>query len=130
MGSAQSDRPLYDRMQLETYLDHVKVPHSIGEVNNLQNLRTLQQHQLANVPFENLAIHYSPHRTVSLDPHVLYDKIVTRGRGGYCMEVNCFFGTVLRSLGYTLYPVGARVNEDKSTIAYLGLYEKLSIKDR
>lgn len=31
------------------------------------------------------------------------------GRGGYCMENNCFFGTILRSIGFDVYSVGARV---------------------
>lgn len=31
------------------------------------------------------------------------------GRGGYCMENNCFFGTILRSIGFDVYSAGARV---------------------
>lgn len=27
------------------------------------------------------------------------------------MENNCFFGTVLRTLGFTIYSAGARVNQ-------------------
>lgn len=39
------------------------------------------------------------------------------GRGGYCMENNCFFGTVLRSIGFDVYSAGARV---KSPSGYGG----------
>jgi arylamine N-acetyltransferase len=46
---------------------------------------------------------------LSLDPEDLFRKIVENGRGGYCMEVSAFFGTVLRSLGFRLYSAGARV---------------------
>ena len=74
-------------------------------------LRSLQQHQLAHVPFENLSLHYSLDKVLDLDPDALYEKIVTKGRGGYCMENNCFFATILRSIGYKVYSVGARVHE-------------------
>jgi len=77
----------------------------------LKFLTQLQQHQLCTVPFENLSLHYSSHHTISIDAEYLYSKIVGNGRGGYCMENNCFFGTVLRTLGFTVYSAGARVNE-------------------
>jgi arylamine N-acetyltransferase len=60
-------------------------------------------------PFENLSLHYSPKRTVDLESEFLFDKFVNRRRGGYCMEQNRLFSTVLRSLGYDVYTVGARV---------------------
>ena len=44
-----------------------------------------------------------------MDPEVLFEKIVGQGRGGEGMENNTFFGTVLRSLGFEVYAVGARV---------------------
>jgi arylamine N-acetyltransferase len=76
----------------------------------LSFLAELQKRNLASVPFEDVSLHYSKHRLLSLDPDDLFDKIVTNSRGGYCMEVNCFFGTVLRSLGFTVTNVGGRVN--------------------
>ena len=49
-----------------------------------------------------------------MDADELYEKLVERkrGRGGYCMENNYFFGTVLRSLGFGVYSAGAKVCED------------------
>jgi len=61
------------------------------------------------VPFENLSLHYSKLPGISLDTEDLFEKIVERRRGGYCMEVNCFFATVLDTLGYEVVPTGARV---------------------
>lgn len=69
----------------------------------------LQLRHMARVPFESLTLHYSKHHRLSLDLEDLFEKIVGKGRGGYCMEVNAFFGAVLRSLGYTLINVGGRV---------------------
>jgi len=76
----------------------------------LHTLAKIQLWQLATVPFGNLVLHYSPHHTVSLDPETLFSKIVERRSGGYCMENNAFFATVLRALGYDLYTTGARVS--------------------
>ena len=117
-----SQRPTYSKPQIEEYFNRISLPQRYREQafeiarskdtdNQLEFLTSLQQHQLCNVPFENLSIHYSPHHTVSIDADHLYTKIVdnARGRGGYCMENNCFFGTILRTLGFDIYSVGARI---------------------
>lgn len=79
-------------------------------------LRTLLTYAFAHIPFENLSLHYSAHRTININPHALFTKIVgdgsntgSRGRGGYCMENNTLLFTVLKTLGFDVYPVGARV---------------------
>ena len=117
-----SHRPTYSRSQVEKYFDRISLPQryreqafEISDSNStdqqLEFLTSLQQHQLANVPFENLAIHYSSHHCVFIEADFLYSKIVdnARGRGGYCMENNCFFGIVLRTLGFKEYGVGGRI---------------------
>ena len=103
---------MYSETQLEQYFDHIGYPRSArSDVGNtLEFLAELQKRNLARVPFESVSFHYSRHRLLSLDPEDLFEKIVTNSRGGYCMEVNAFFGTVLRSLGFNLISVGARVN--------------------
>jgi N-hydroxyarylamine O-acetyltransferase len=55
-------------------------------------------HQLA-VPFENLEIH-DLKKPVLLGTEALFDKIVTRYRGGYCFELNKSFNSLLKALGY------------------------------
>lgn len=72
-------------------------------------LAELQKRQIAHVPFEDLDLHYSTHHMLSLDLDDLFEKIVVRRRGGYCMETNTFFAAVLRSLGFTLITCGAKV---------------------
>ncbi|KAK3361515.1 hypothetical protein B0T24DRAFT_684558 [Lasiosphaeria ovina] len=103
----------YSDEQLARYFAHIgyqgrSARQAAGE-DALEVLTTLQRLHLARVPFESLTLHYSRHRLLSLDPAALFDKIVGNSRGGYCMEVNTFFATVLRSLGFTLISVGGRV---------------------
>jgi arylamine N-acetyltransferase len=78
----------------------------------LELLSALQRHHLANVPFENLELHYSPTKVINTDHELLFQKIVTQntGRGGYCMENNLFFATLLRTLGFSVMSTGGRVN--------------------
>lgn len=84
--------------------------------------------------FENLQLHYSSHHSISLDPEHLYTKIVEKdNRGGYCMENNCFFGTVLRTLGFSLHSAGARVAIAASGTpaeGYFGWYYPLFLSAR
>ena len=50
------------------------------------------------IPFENLDPYFR--RPVSLDPDALFDKLVTRRRGGYCFEMNGLFCLATRALGF------------------------------
>ena len=106
----------------------------------LSLLTALQTHHKAHIPFENLSLHYSATRGISIEPEDLKRKILglgetgsaeeggsiegvagsegrggagaggAKGRGGYCMENNALFGLLLRSLGFRVYPVGGRVS--------------------
>lgn len=104
----------FDKAQLTKYFDHIRLPkkyYGDGVPLDLSFLTALHRHQIAAVPYENLSLHYSQSKTIVLDPHVLYDKFVTKGcnRGGYCMEGSLFFLNVLRSLGFQAYPTAVRI---------------------
>lgn len=119
-SSNPDEMQTYTDEQLAQYLTHIGYPHDARQQvaeDPLGCLTTLQRRHMARVPFESLSLHYSRHRTLSLDPEDLFNKIVTNGRGGYCMEVNTFFAVVLRTLGFAFFSVGGRV---KSPIGYKG----------
>ena len=71
-----------------------------------QTLSALQFAHLCAVPYENLDILAGI--PLSLSQEDLYDKIVVRGRGGYCFELNELFGWLLRELGYEVVDYFAR----------------------
>jgi N-hydroxyarylamine O-acetyltransferase len=71
------------------------------------SLRGLHLAHLYTVPFENLDIHLS--RRLSLDGAALFDKIVTRRRGGFCYELNGLFCALLRDLGFHVTMLSAEV---------------------
>jgi N-hydroxyarylamine O-acetyltransferase len=59
------------------------------------------------VPFENLDVFHR--RGVSTEPSWSVPKIVDRGRGGWCYEVNGAFATLLAELGFSVKWLGAGV---------------------
>lgn len=70
-------------------------------------LRGLHRQHMLTVPFENLDIHLN--RPILLDTRRFYRKIVDKGRGGYCYELNGCFAWLLRKLGFQVSILSARV---------------------
>jgi N-hydroxyarylamine O-acetyltransferase len=68
-------------------------------------LRQLQLAHLLAVPFENLSIH--AREPIILDDAALFDKIVSRRRGGFCYELNGLFSALLRHLGFAVTMIQA-----------------------
>lgn len=74
---------------------------------SLEVLRRLHRQHLLTVPFENLDIHLG--RPIILGNEAFYDKIVKRSRGGFCYELNGSFATLLKTLGFRVSMLSARV---------------------
>lgn len=68
-----------------------------------------------NVPFENLES-YARHIVPSLEIPALFDKLVTRRRGGYCFEVNALLTSFLQAVGYDAWSVSCRILRGKDFI--------------
>jgi N-hydroxyarylamine O-acetyltransferase len=77
------------------------------EAPTLPALASLHRAHLLSVPFENLDVTLG--RPIRLDRISLLDKVVDARRGGYCYELNGLFALLLRSLGYAVDLVSARV---------------------
>ncbi|MFD9426526.1 MULTISPECIES: arylamine N-acetyltransferase [unclassified Streptomyces] len=73
-------------------------------------LHVLQLRHLRTVPFENLSIHLG--EEIVLEEQALLDKVVNRGRGGFCYELNGAFAVLLRALGFRVTLLQARVFGD------------------
>jgi len=70
-------------------------------------LRRIHHAHMLAVPFENLDI--SLGRKIVLDEDAILHKIVERRRGGFCYELNGAFATLLRTLGFHVTLLSARV---------------------
>lgn len=80
-----------------------------------ETLRELQNAHLLAVPFENLSIHYQ--QPIVLDDEALFNKVVSRRRGGFCYELNGLFAGLLRGLGFKVSMLSARVANDAGEFA-------------
>ena len=113
----------YSPAQVKRYLERVKLPddlctqllsrdpgQSVGQgTSGLVLLTQLQVCHLSTIPFESLSLHYAKEPYVSVDPQHIFEKLVLRDRGGYCMEQNALFYHMLRAFGFPVFNTGARV---------------------
>ena len=92
-------------MDLQAYFARTGQEHP-SEVSRPALTALIRAH-LATFPFENLDVQLG--RPVSIDPEAIFDKLVTRQRGGWCFEQNGLFGRVLVALGYEVRRISAGV---------------------
>ena len=92
-------------MDVDAYLSRIGL--SDGATPGLDALERLQRAHLTYVPFENLDVFYR--RGVHTGVEWSVPKIVDRGRGGWCYELNGAFAALLEALGFTVKRLGATV---------------------
>jgi N-hydroxyarylamine O-acetyltransferase len=91
-------------MDADAYL--ARLDYSGPRTPDAETLRALHRAHLYAVPFENLDIPLG--QPISLDPDALFEKIVTRRRGGFCYELNGLFAGLLWALGFRVTLLAAR----------------------
>ncbi|XP_060949703.1 arylamine N-acetyltransferase, pineal gland isozyme NAT-3-like [Limanda limanda] len=92
-------------MDVQKYLN--RIGSLVPAEPDLDALRSLHTRHLLSVPFEDLTVHSGGR--VELDLPLIYDKIVTRRRGGLCYENNGLFSWLLSSLGFQVTMLSAQV---------------------
>ncbi len=102
---------LIDRHQMDRYLDRIGL--APPPAATLATLTGLQRAHLAAIPFENLDPRLG--RPVRLDIESLVGKLVADRRGGYCFEQNTLFAAVLRTCGFEVSTLEARVRPPGAT---------------
>uniref|UniRef100_A0A8C8VF36 arylamine N-acetyltransferase n=1 Tax=Pelusios castaneus TaxID=367368 RepID=A0A8C8VF36_9SAUR len=93
-------------MNITEYFTRISYKGSYKNLD-LETLTEIFQHHIRAVPFENLSIHCG--ETIEIDLESVYDKIVRKKRGGWCMENNHLLSWVLKTLGYDTTILGAKV---------------------
>jgi N-hydroxyarylamine O-acetyltransferase len=66
----------------------------------LDGLRRVQRAHLLSIPYENFDVQFG--RRLTTDVAAAYEKIVGRGRGGWCYEMNGLLGWALGELGFAV----------------------------
>lgn len=99
-------------MNLDNYF--TRINYSGNTEPNIENLRAIHRAHMYHIPFENLSM-FVP-EPYQLNEEALFDKLVTRNRGGFCFEQNGLFAAILREMGYEVDILGAQVfNNERGT---------------
>lgn len=92
-------------MDISAYLKRIRYSGPVSP--DAQTLHGLHLAHMLHVPFENLDIALK--RTILLDDERLWEKIIVRGRGGFCYELNGMFAKLLEAIGFEVVYLNARV---------------------
>ena len=95
----------YVIMEIEKYLQRIGCNGTIRPT--IESLQVLQKRHLLSIPFENLDIHYKI--PIQLNVESIFEKVVIKKRGGFCYELNGIFYELLRSIGFDVKMISARV---------------------
>ena len=87
---------MFSKEKIDRYLRRIRFSEAIALSG--ESLSGLQKAHLAAIPYENLDILNGI--PLSVDPTVIYKKVIDNLRGGFCFELNGLFSELLTSLGF------------------------------
>lgn len=96
---------MFESANLDLYLSRIGYT---GDLTvNWNTLNAIAFAHATSIPFENLDVLAGI--PISLELDQVYDKLVTRKRGGYCFEQNNLLGWALGEVGFVVQYLSARV---------------------
>lgn len=90
---------------LGLYLE--RIGHARPVQADINILHSLVASHIGKIPFENIDVQLR--RPLSRDKSAVFDKLVTRCRGGWCYEQNGLLGWALTELGFNVTPFAGGV---------------------
>jgi N-hydroxyarylamine O-acetyltransferase len=97
-------------MDINRYLARIGLDHRPPPT--LDGLKTVHAAHLLAIPYENLDVQLG--RPVTIERPPIFDKIVSRRRGGWCYEMNGMLGWALRELGFRVTRAAGAVMREMS----------------
>lgn len=86
--------------KIEKFLARIGMEPGTPVTLDSEFLGRVQAGCVLSIAYENLDI--LERKPIDLSPEALYDKIVLRGRGGYCFELNGLLAYMLREMGFSV----------------------------
>ncbi|XP_045677360.1 arylamine N-acetyltransferase 1 [Phyllostomus hastatus] len=117
-------------MDIEAYFERIGYKNSRDKLD-LETLTDILQHQIWAVPFENLNIHCGKRMELGLE--AIFDQVVRRRRGGWCLQVNHLLYWALTTMGFQATMLGGYVFSppaDKYSSAMIHLLLKVTLDGR
>lgn len=109
---------------LDAYLGRIDHPRAGPSA---EALRSLHAAHVRAIPFENIDVVLRNHPGVELP--AIVDKLVHRGRGGYCFEHGLLFAAALEELGFTVRRSFARVQPHRESGSYSHMLSIVPVDD-
>ncbi|XP_040426985.1 arylamine N-acetyltransferase, liver isozyme-like isoform X2 [Cygnus olor] len=111
-------------MNIQEYFARISYDGSHKDAD-LQTLTVIFQHHIQAIPFENLSMHCG--ETIDLDLQSIYNKIVRKKRGGWCLESNYLLFWALKEIGYDVCILGGN-SYDPAEKAYTAHINHILLK--
>ncbi len=112
-------------LKLRRYFDRIGYR---GDVRpTVSVLASLLRHHACSVAFENVDVQLG--RSLTIDAEAAFEKIVERGRGGWCYEQNGLFGWALSGIGFEVTRVAGAVRRDERGNAALNNHLCLLVRE-
>ncbi|MBQ8509636.1 MAG: arylamine N-acetyltransferase [Clostridia bacterium] len=102
--------------QINAFLRRIGLAPGANIEHTISFLGEVQSRCVTTIPYENLDILRG--KPISLEAQDVYDKIVTRGRGGYCFELNALLSNMLREMGFEVRDFFARYLRGEAEIPF------------
>ncbi|XP_069341294.1 arylamine N-acetyltransferase 1-like [Eulemur rufifrons] len=93
-------------MDIEAYFERIGYKNSRKNLD-LETLTDILQHHIQAIPFENLNIHCG--EAMELGLQAIFDQVVRRNRGGWCLQVNQLLYWALSTMGFETTILGGYV---------------------
>jgi N-hydroxyarylamine O-acetyltransferase len=101
---------------LDAYLD--RIGYSGPVAPDLATLTALHRGHSMAIPYENIDVQLR--RPLTIDPQAAFDKVVRRGRGGWCYEMNGTLWKVLTEIGFSVTRMAGGVMREAVGDAQIG----------
>jgi len=111
-------------MKLADYLTRIDYQGPIAP--DLECLKAIHRQHLLHIPYENLDVQLE--RPLDLDTERIFEKIVRRGRGGWCYEMNGLLDWALREIGFDVTRMIGGVGRCEQGDEVLGNHLVLSVE--
>jgi N-hydroxyarylamine O-acetyltransferase len=95
-------------MDLPAYLRRIGVAEDVRL--DLEGLIAIHRGHALSIPYENLDVQLG--RPLTRAPDAAFDKIVARGRGGWCYEMNGLLASALDAIGFRVTRLAGAVMRD------------------
>lgn len=111
-------------MNIDDYLARIQFR---GEPRaDLDSLRAIHHQHLLHIPYENLDVQLG--RPLDFNIKRIFDKLVTRRRGGWCYEMNGLLGWALQEIGFSVRRMSGAVMREQHGDEQFGNHLVLEVK--